>query len=112
MLFRSGAAGQAALARALQLTGELAHAGELVGGQNGSTATVPLLTVLLLWLVIISFGINLFALTSPTIVVVNLLVALSIAAAIFLILEMDQPYHGLIGVSDAPLRAVLQQLAP
>ncbi|MEF8755655.1 MAG: hypothetical protein V5B60_17285 [Accumulibacter sp.] len=107
----AGAAEQAARARALQLTSELAHAGGLASSESGSTTTVPLLIVLLLWLVIISFGINLFAPASVTIVVVNLLVSLSIAAAIFLILELDQPYHGFIGVSDAPLRAALQQLA-
>ena len=108
----TGTAELAALARALQLTGNLAQAGGVVSSQSGSTTTIPLLTVLLLWLVIICFGINLFAAVSRTIMAVNLLVALSIAAAIFLILEMDQPYHGVIGVSDAPLRAVLQQLAP
>jgi len=37
--------------------------------------------------------------------------ALAVSGAIFLILEMYQPYSGLIHVSDAPLRAALAQLA-
>ena len=36
--------------------------------------------------------------------------ALSVAGAIFLILEMDRPFEGVIQISDAPLRQVLTQL--
>jgi hypothetical protein len=44
-------------------------------------------------------------------VVVTLVVcALSVAGAIFLILELDQPFEGLIKISDAPLRAALAGL--
>jgi seryl-tRNA synthetase len=45
------------------------------------------------------------------VVVVSLFAsALAVCAAIYLILEMYQPYSGLIQVSDAPLRAALAQL--
>jgi hypothetical protein len=33
--------------------------------------------------------------------------AASVAAAVFLILELNQPYGGLIHLSDAPLREAL-----
>ena len=36
--------------------------------------------------------------------------ALSVAGSVYLILEMDQPYGGLVKISSAPLRAALQQL--
>jgi hypothetical protein len=36
--------------------------------------------------------------------------ALSVAAAIFLILELDRPFEGLIQLSSEPLRRVLAQL--
>jgi hypothetical protein len=35
----------------------------------------------------------------------------SAASAIFLILEMDRPFGGMIRISDAPLRAVLFQMS-
>jgi hypothetical protein len=38
------------------------------------------------------------------------LAALSVSSAIFLILEMYNPYTGMIRISDAPLRAALAQL--
>ena len=39
-----------------------------------------------------------------------LVCALSVAGAILLIIDLDQPFDGLIHVSDAPLRYALQQL--
>jgi hypothetical protein len=36
--------------------------------------------------------------------------SLSVAAAIYLIVEMDQPYGGFIQLSSAPIRTVLDQL--
>jgi hypothetical protein len=36
--------------------------------------------------------------------------ALSVAAAIFLILEMYQPYGGIIEVSSAPIRFALEHM--
>ena len=36
--------------------------------------------------------------------------ALSMAAAVFLILELEQPFWGLIRMSNAPLREALLQL--
>jgi hypothetical protein len=36
--------------------------------------------------------------------------ALSVAGAIFLILELDQPIHGLIQISSVPLRRALTHL--
>ena len=39
-----------------------------------------------------------------------LLAALSVSATIFLIMELDRPYQGLIHISRAPMRAALTQL--
>jgi len=36
--------------------------------------------------------------------------ALSVSGAIFLLLELDQPFHGFIRVSSAPLRSALTNL--
>ncbi|HEU5196249.1 MAG TPA: hypothetical protein VFW70_16020 [Methylomirabilota bacterium] len=72
--------------------------------------STPLLVALVVWLTIsfASFGI-----TSPynaTVVGGFFLAALSVSSAIFLILEMYNPYAGMIQISDAPLRAALAQL--
>jgi hypothetical protein len=55
-----------------------------------------------------SFG--LFVRANVTVVVSLFASALAVCGAIFLILEMYQPYSGFIRVSEAPLRAALVQL--
>jgi hypothetical protein len=48
---------------------------------------------------------------SNVIVITTLFVcALSVAGAIFLILELDQPFEGVIRISSAPLRNALAHL--
>jgi len=102
---------RAAVAKALQASDELAQVRALVIAQRGSGIITPLLIVLVFWFTIITAGLNLFAPRNGTTLAFNLLCALSIASAIFLILEMDQSFGGVIHVSDAPLRAALAQLA-
>ena len=51
-----------------------------------------------------------FAPRNGTVVAVLFLCALSVAGSIFLILEMDQPFQGLMKISSAPLRYTLSQL--
>ena len=104
-------AGQhSAWSKALQLIDDLAQLRSVAIAHSGSSITPPLLALLVFWLMIIAVGLNLFAPSNGTIHTVNVLCALSVAGAIFLILEMDQPYDGLIRVSNVPLRAVLVQL--
>ena len=47
---------------------------------------------------------------NATVVVSLFASALAVCGAIFLILDMYQPYGGFIRVSDAPMRAALAQL--
>jgi len=55
-----------------------------------------------------SFG--LFAPRNATVVVVLVIAALSVSGSIFLILEMNQPFAGVLKVSSAPLRYALAHL--
>src|SRR5262245_12474974 len=76
----------------------------------GSGLQWPLLTVLIFWMAVIFASFGLFAPNNSSVVVALALGALSIAAAIYLMVELDQPYSGFIKLSDAPLRSALQQL--
>ena len=55
-----------------------------------------------------SFG--LFSPPNETVVAVLFVCALSVAGAVFLIVDLDQPYDGLVQVSSAPLRNALAHL--
>jgi hypothetical protein len=69
-----------------------------------------LLAMLISWLVILFASFGLFAPRNLTVQAGLFMSALAVSGAIFLILEMYQPYTGLIRVSDAPLKAAVTQL--
>ena len=79
--------------------------------EQGSTSiSLPLLAVLVFWLAIVFTSFGLFAPTNPTVIATLFFCALSVSAAIFLILEMYTPFEGLIQISSAPLRNALAHL--
>ncbi len=78
--------------------------------QATASVSTPLLVVLVLWLTVIFMSFGLFAPFNATVVSSLLISTLSVAGAIFVILEMYGPYTGVIQVSSAPLRAALAHL--
>jgi hypothetical protein len=68
---------------------------------------LPLLIVLLLWAMALFIGFGLFARFNLTVMVSLLVGALSIAAAIFLILELNHPFSGLLRIPDTPIQYAL-----
>lgn len=101
---------QALRAQALQLLTEVNRTRFLLVSHAGRSIPIPFLTVLILWVTVIFTGLGLFAPTNPTAPVIFLVCALSAAGAIFLILELDDPFVGIIRASDAPLQLVLTRL--
>ncbi len=75
-----------------------------------SPLPLRLLVILVFWLCVLFVEIGLFAPRNATVATAVLLSALSVSAAILLILEMNVPLSGLIKVSSAPLRAALDQI--
>lgn len=78
--------------------------------KKSSPLPMPLLAVLVFWLTLLFMSFGLFIRPNVTAVTSLLISALAVSLAIFLIIEMYEPYGGLIHVSDAPLRAALAQL--
>jgi hypothetical protein len=76
----------------------------------GSSIPVPFLVVLVFWLCIIFASFGLFAPRNATVIAVLCVCSLSVAGAIFLILELDRSFEGMLQVSGAPLRGALAQL--
>lgn len=96
--------------RALTISGSLLQARWLVAGGKVETVPLMLLIVVIFWLTVTFGSFGLFAPPNATVVAVLFLCALSIAASIFLILELEQPFDGVIKVSSAPLRFALSHL--
>jgi hypothetical protein len=80
--------------------------------QTGGAIPVPFLVILVFWLSAIFVSFTLFARTNLIVMAALLVGALSFACAIFLVLELDNPFTGLMGISSATLRSALLPLNP
>ncbi len=97
--------------RALQVSGEIAETRWLLYEQlEESSLPMPFFVILVAWLVIIFFCFGLLSPRNATIIVVLLVCALSAAASLYLIQELDRPFGGLIQISSAPFRNALANL--
>ena len=82
----------------------------LAAQQRASSIPVPFLVVMVLWLALILGSFGLLAPRNATTVLSLALCALVVSSSLFLVLEMDHPFDGMIQISSAPLRGVLEQL--
>jgi uncharacterized membrane protein (DUF485 family) len=97
--------------RALQISGDIAEGRWLLIEQLGqSSIPMPFLVMVVFWLTVIFTSFGLFSPRNATVIAVLLICALSAAGSLFLILELDTPYEGLIKVSSAPLVNALTHL--
>lgn len=74
------------------------------------TIPIPFLIVLVGWLALIFASISLFAESNARTVMILCIFSFAASAAIFLILELSQPFAGLMKISDEPLRNALAAL--
>jgi hypothetical protein len=96
--------------QALRIGGEISETRWLVLAQARSAVPVPFLVVVVFWLAVLFANFGLFAPRNATVVGVFLVCAISVGAAMFLILEMDGPFEGMIRVSGTPMRYALAHL--
>jgi len=97
--------------RALQVSGDIAEARWLLIEQLGQRSLpMPFLGMLVFWLTVIFASFGLFSPRNATVITVLLVCALSAAGSLFLIMELDTPYAGLIKVSSTPLVNALAHL--
>jgi hypothetical protein len=97
-------------ARAIDATNDLAKTRLLLFATAGGSIPMPFLVILVSWLTIIFASFSLFADNNATTITALGLFALSASASIFLILELSQPFTGLMMISSEPLRNALAPL--
>jgi hypothetical protein len=93
--------------RLLQVTLDTAQARFLLFSHLGSSIPIPFLAVLLLWLIVLFTGFALLARPNATSLASLVVCALSVSGAIFLILELDQPFSGLMAIQSEQLQNAL-----
>lgn len=96
--------------RAQQLLVSLWETNRLLAEQSGGALSWPFLMVLVFWLTVLFVGFGLFTRFNITVIAALLVGSLSVAGAVFLILEMNQPYSGVMRISSAPIRHALTQM--
>ena len=101
---------RAAKSQALQITVELGQMYWLLFEQAGTAISKPLLIVVVFWLAVLFLSFGLFTPRNGTAITALMASAVSVCAAIFLVLELDHPFSGLIGISSEPMRNALEHL--
>ena len=97
-------------AQALKMSIDIGQARWLLFEQGGRSIPMPFLVLLVFWVTIIFLSFGLFAPHNATVIATLFLCALSVSGAIFLIMELDRPFGGLIQISSAPLRNAIAHL--
>lgn len=97
-------------AQALDTVVDLSKTRWLLFAQSDTSIPRPLLILVVVWLAIIFLSFGLFAPTNRTVVTTMIIVSLLVSSALFLILELDRPFDGVIQVSRTPMRNVIANL--
>ena len=97
--------------RALELLTAVAETRRLLYEQAGGSLSWPFFVVLVFWLIVLFLGFGFLTRPNATVVTALFVGALSVAGAIFLILEMNRPYSGVMQISSAPIRSALAAIS-
>jgi hypothetical protein len=82
----------------------------LLFAQSGTSISRPFLVIVVFWLTTLYLSFGLFAPRNATAVMTLLVSAVSVAGAMFLILDLDHPFSGFMQIPDTPLRNALAAL--
>jgi hypothetical protein len=96
---------------ALQLTSSLFQTRMLMFEQLGGAVSWPLLAVLISWVTMLFLGFGMFARPHATIAVTIVIGAISVARAVFLTVELSQPYEGFMRTPDTAFRPAMAHMA-
>jgi hypothetical protein len=95
---------------ALKLSEDVTKTRWRILGSMGGSVPVVFLAVVVFWLTVTFTSFGLYTQSNASVIAVLFVAAFSVAAAVFLIMELDGPFEGMIKVSSAPLRYALSQL--
>jgi len=97
--------------QATTIATDLGQLRSLLAAQSVPSISVPMLIILVSWLVVIFLGFSVLAPNNPTVIFALMVSALAVSGAIFLILELDQPFSGVLRISSEPMVNALNQFA-
>ena len=95
---------------ALALCSDVLEARWVVSDDVGASVPMLFLVIVIFWLSVLFGSFSLFAPRNGTVIGSLLICALSAAASIFLILEMNDPFGGVMKVSGAPMHYAVSRI--
>ena len=78
--------------------------------QVESGISLPLLVMLVFWFSITFLGFGMFAPRNATVMTALAMCAMAVSGAVFLMLEMNTPFSGIVQISSAPLLDAIKHL--
>jgi hypothetical protein len=96
---------------AVSLATDLGQLRFLLKAQSVPSISKPMLIILVSWLVIIFLGFSVLAPPNATTILALMVSAVAVSGAIFLILELDEPFGGFLRISSEPMVNALSQIA-
>jgi hypothetical protein len=88
----------------------IGHTRLLMFVQSTAKISTPLLVILILWVSTLFLGFGLFARLNGTVAGSFFVGSVCVAAAIFLILELNSPFSGLMRLSDGPVLYAISRI--
>src|SRR5262249_5591395 len=96
--------------QALKPATDMAQTRWLLFVQKDRSISAPFFIVMIFWFALLFASFILFAPANAMAFITLLVCNLAVCSALFLILELDTPFKGMMKVSSAPLRAAQAQL--
>jgi hypothetical protein len=96
--------------RAIELSSALIQGQWLLYHLSASTVSVPFLAVITFWFAVIFAGLGVLAPRSATVLVMMFICSSSVAGAVVLAFELDNPYAGIIRMTTQPIEKAVNQL--
>ncbi|MGD9635729.1 MAG: hypothetical protein AB7G28_24720 [Pirellulales bacterium] len=78
--------------------------------QAEASISTPLLSILTFWLAILFVSFGMFAPSNSTVFAALFVAALAVSVAVFLLMELNSPFHGVLQISSAPFDDALAHL--
>ena len=97
--------------QAATLAADIAQIRVLLMAQSVPSIPRPLMVMVGCWLLIIFLGFSVLAPPNTTTLLALVAAAISVAGAVFLVMELDQPFGGVIRISGEPMQRALSQFA-
>ena len=95
-------------AEAISSATQMSRTRALLFGQINGTIPMPFLVVLIFWFATLFGSFGLYARPNALVFGILIIGALSVACAIYLVLQLDRPFGGLIEISVTPLSDALE----